>query len=129
MDWKIIIDNDELIICSAQEAQAKGVYPNRLGWWKKDPKIGAVIVFQSETDFALGKASLDYVTKPKAEGRLKEAFVLLLRGGINGQNEFVNAATIEEVKALLRNITPREGKWGLFWWLCAELCHPNAVPF
>jgi hypothetical protein len=129
MDWKSIIDNDELNICSAQEAQAKGVYPNRLGWLKKDPKIGAVIVFQSETDFALGKASLDYVAKPKAEGRLKEAFVLLLRGGINGQSEFVNAATIEEVKALLHGITPRKGNWGPFWWLQAELCHPNAVPF
>jgi hypothetical protein len=129
MDWETIINDGELNICSAQEAQAKGVYPNRLGWLKKDPKIGVVIVYQSETDFALGKASLDYVAKPKAEGRLKEAFVLLLRRGINGQNEFVNAATIEEVKALLRNIPPREGNWGPFWWLQAELCHPDAVPY
>jgi hypothetical protein len=129
INWKAIIDNDGLIICSAQEAQAKGVYPNRLGWLKKDPKIGAVIVFQSETDFALGKASLDYIAKPKAEGRLKEAFVLLLRRGVNGHLEFINSATIEEVEALLHNNPPREGTWGPFWWLQAELCHPNAVPF
>jgi hypothetical protein len=118
MDWKSIIDNGGLSICSAQEAKAKDVYPNRLGWLKEDPKIGAAIVFQSETDFALGKAILEYLVKAKG---LKEAFVLLLRRGVNGHLEFVNAATIEEVEALLRNIKPTEGNWGPFWWLEAEL--------
>jgi hypothetical protein len=129
MDWKSIIDNGGLIICSAQEAKAKGVYPNRLGWLKENPKIGAVIVFQSETDFALGKASLEYLAKAKAEKGLKEAFILLLRRGVNGHLEFINAATTEEVEALLRNNKPTEGIWGQFWWLEAELCDPNTVPF
>jgi hypothetical protein len=129
MDWKSIIDNDGLIICSVQEAKAKGVYPNRLAWLKENPKIGAVIVFQSETDFAFGKASLEYITKAKAEERLEKGYVILVRGSMNGRLEFVNAATIEEVEALVRNIPPHDGKWGPFWWLRAELCHPNAVPF
>jgi hypothetical protein len=129
MDWETIINDGELIICSEQEAKAKGVYPNRLGWLKENPRIGVAIVFQSETDFAFGKASLDYITKAKAEGRLDEAFMLLLRRGVNGHLEFVNAATLEEIEALLRNIPPRKGNWGPFWWLQAELCHPDAVPY
>jgi hypothetical protein len=132
MDWKKIIDSGGLICCSTQEAQAKGVYPNRLGWLKENPKIGAIVVFQSDTDFALGKAGLEYVTKAKAEKRLKEAFVLLVRRGVgvNGHLEFVNAATIEEAEASLHNNKPREGNWGPFWWISAnELCEPNAVPF
>jgi hypothetical protein len=130
MDWKIIINNGGIIICSAQQAKAKGVYPNRLGWLKENPKIGEAIVYQSETDFALGQASLEYLVKAKAGGRLDEAFVLLLCRGMNGQPEFVNAATIEEVQALLRNIKPTEGNWGPFWWLRAELCDdPDDVPY
>jgi hypothetical protein len=130
MDWKSIIDNGGLIICSAQEAKAKGVYPNRLGWLKEDPKIGAAIVFQSETDFALGKASLEYLATAKAEGRLKEAFVLLVRRGMNGQPEYVNDATIEKVEASICNIRPTEGNWGQpYWWLEADLGDPNTVPY
>jgi hypothetical protein len=116
MDWKSIIDNGGIAICSAEEAQAKGVYPNRLGWLKEDPKIGAVIVFQSETDFAFGKNSLEYVTKAKVEKRLKEAYVVLVRGGMNDYHlehlEYINDATIEKIKALVHNIRPRGGSGG-----------------
>jgi hypothetical protein len=43
MDWETIINDGELNICSAQEAQAKGVYPNRLGWLKKIAHSGSVV--------------------------------------------------------------------------------------
>jgi hypothetical protein len=103
MDWKKIIDSGGIITCSTQEAQAKGVYPNRLAWTKDNTKIGAVVVFQSDTDFALGKAGLEYLAKAKAKKRLEKAYVILVRRSVNGHLEFVNAATIEEVEASLHN--------------------------
>ena len=62
MKWKEAVANGKLKV-----AQPKGIYPNLLAWIDGNPRVGAVVVFQSESDFALGKAGLDYVTcvRPK----------------------------------------------------------------
>ncbi len=56
MKWKEAVANGKLKV-----AQPKGIYPNLLAWIDGNPRVGAVVVFQSESDFALGKAGLDYV--------------------------------------------------------------------
>lgn len=132
MDWKNIIDNDgNLRLCSDAEAQAKKVYPNRLGWPATQPKIGAVVVFKSKTDFALSSVGLDYIVDAVRQHRIEQGFVLLLRKD-RGKFVFVNAAPVEEVKAALNNNRPIDGEWGPYWWLPADLAlflAPDTVPY
>ena len=121
LEWKKILESDDLRLCSIEEAQAKKVYPNRLAWLATQPKIGAVAVFQSQgADFALGSAGLDYIVDAVREQRIEKGFVLLLRKDIVGKLTFVNAAAVEEVKAALQNNRQMEGKWGAYWWLPAD---------
>ena len=124
MDWQSIINDGNITMVGP-----KGIYPNRLAWLKDNPRIGAVVVFQSQTDFALGKAGLDHIIKAKATGHLDEAYVLLLRASVNGRPQFINAAPVEEIAARLHKEMPREGQWGPFWWLPAGLTDPDEMPW
>jgi hypothetical protein len=117
LDWPTIIATGKLIECSILEAQTKGIYPNRLAWIKDQLKVGIVVVYRGDTDFAFGKASRDYLNAAKQEGRITEAYIVLL----DRDGTFVNAAPLETVKELISTITPWPGKWGEFWWLPAEL--------
>ena len=105
------------------------MYPNRLGWLQDNPRIGALIVFQSESDFALGKSGFDHILKAKAEGRIDEGHVLLLRANGSARPQFINSAPVEKIAAMLRNEVPREGKWGPFWWLQAGLTEAEEMPW
>jgi hypothetical protein len=124
--WKDAIANGTLKIIPTTLAQSKGIYPNTIAHIDGHPRVGAVVVFQSDADFALGKAGLDYVTAAKAEGRLDEGWVLLLRRKGNAF-EFVNAAPLEVVAGVVANTPSRMGQWGEFWWLPAEI--EVTVPF
>jgi hypothetical protein len=84
------------------------------------------VALQSETDFALGKAGLDYVVKAKAEGRIDEGYVLLLRKHGN-QIEYVDSAPVEVAAKVVSEMSPRSGKWGEFWWLPPGI--DEEVPF
>jgi hypothetical protein len=126
MMWKEAAANGKLKVSPTQAAQAKGVYPNSLAWIDGCPRVGAIVAFQSDSDFALGKAGLDYVTQAKAEGRLDEAWVLLLRKQGNGYL-YVNSATAEAVVKVVTELPTRAGSWGEFWWLPAGF--EMAVPF
>src|SRR5262249_4142970 len=116
--WAEAIANGKLKLCTTSVAQAKGIYPNLLAWIDGHPRIGAIVAFQSETDFALGKAGLDHVTASKAEGRLDEAWVLVLRRKQGMEPyQYVNSATVEAVAKVVSDIPARTGQWGEFWWL------------
>jgi hypothetical protein len=95
LDWRAIIANNRLMISSADEAKAKNVFPNRLSWIKGEPKIGVVVVFRSDPDFALGKASFEYITAAKREGRIDAGYVLLLE----------NLSSLGDCFRLVRDIT------------------------
>jgi hypothetical protein len=116
LEWQSIINEGGLI-----STRPKPVYPNHLGWLKDNPRIGVIKVFQSDTDFALGKIGFDGIVRAKAAGNIDEGYVLLLRANGSGHPTVVKALSVEEVAALLRNEAPREGKWGWFWWIPAEL--------
>ncbi|HEX3339692.1 MAG TPA: hypothetical protein VHT68_11030 [Pseudolabrys sp.] len=126
MDWKKLIENGELEICSTTQAKAREVYPNRIGWLKQDPQVGALVVYQSETDFAIGRAGIDYITNALQQDRIKEGFVVLLRGG--DQPKFVAAATPAEIECAVRGLPIQNGKWGAFWWYNAE-AFDAGIPF
>ena len=123
---KDLVESGKLEISPTQAAQAKGIYPNALAWVDGNPRIGAIVVFQSDNDFALGKAGLDYLTRAKAEGRLDEGQVSLLRKH-GGRYEYVNAAPVEAVTKVVAEMPARGGQWGEFWWLPAEI--EMTVPF
>jgi hypothetical protein len=118
--WKDAIANGTLKITPTSVAQANGIYPNTLAVIDGHPKVGAIVVFQSDTDFALGKAGLDYMTLAKAEGRLDEAWVLFLRK-VGNRFEFVNVAPAETIAKIVNGLVTRSGQWGEFWWLPPEL--------
>jgi len=124
--WKDAIANGTLKISPTSVAQAKGIYPNVLAWIDGQPKIGAVAVFQSDTDFALGKAALEYLIAAKTEDRLDEAWVLFLRK-VGNRFEFVNAAPVETIAKTVNDLVTRSGQWGEFWWLPPEF--EVVVPF
>ena len=123
VDWKSIVKNGELKICSLAKAKAKGVFPNRIGWLADSPKIAGIVVFRSQKgdDFPLSQASVNYLNKGKIEGRVEEDFILFLRRGTNGNLEFVNVMTLEEVQALVRDLPlyePNDASRGSsYWWL------------
>jgi hypothetical protein len=124
--WKDAVENGKLKLSPTQVAQAKSIYPNLLAWIEGQPRIGAIVVFQSDSDFALGKAGLDYVTRAKAEGRLDDAYVLLLRKHGN-RYEYINSNPVEAVTKVVSEMPARAGQWGDFWWLPAGF--EMAVPF
>jgi hypothetical protein len=124
VDWQRAIDTSNIVY-----VQPKDAYPNRFGWLKDNPRIGAVICFQSQTDFALGEKCLNYIIEKKGEKHLDEAYVVLLHANGKGPPEFVNAAPAEEVAAMLRNETPRTGEYGSFWWLKSGLTKPDEMPW
>jgi hypothetical protein len=85
IDWKQTIASGELIVGTMAEAQAKSVFPNRLGWVAERKDVGALIAFQSNgEDVAVSKGGIDYLASAITAGRIKEAFVLLLRRMDNG---------------------------------------------
>src|SRR5262245_8460952 len=115
IDWKRIIDDGNLVI-----KKPSGIFPNAFGWPKDNPRIGAAIVYQSQTDFALGKATLDHALKAKANGRLDEAYVLFVRRGVANGLEFVRAVPAEKIEVRVRNLALYSGNWGSYWWLHAD---------
>jgi hypothetical protein len=132
MDWNDIVNKGHLRICKSADAHQLGVFPNYFGWLDSNTKIGAAVVFQSENDFALGKASLERLAGAKAEGRVVEAHVVFLRRrkGMNGTPGFVFAATIEEMTAQVEDLALNDGNWGPFWWIPAPRGEPNnGVPW
>ena len=111
MNWKQIINNDELNIWPTEKAEAHGVYfPNAIASLKHDPKVGVLAAFIFDEEQApLGEAGLDYLTKEKQAGRIESGFVLILRKH-ERKLEFVNAIPFEEMKNRLRGHEPH-GDW------------------
>jgi hypothetical protein len=94
---------------------SKQCYPNRL---YGDGEIGAVVAVRGRgDDFALGVAGLTYIVKAEAEGRIKEGFVVLAKQNGGNVLEYIGAELASEVAERLRNVTPREGKWGPYHWI------------
>ena len=127
INWKSLVAEGKLTIGSVEEAMAKNIFPNRLAWVPEQPSVGAIVAFQSTDDFAIGQESLSYIAKSLREGRIREGYVLLLRKQGTGYT-LVRCATVEQVSVALAGRPPRDGKWGPFWWVPAELT-PELAPF
>jgi hypothetical protein len=124
IDWKAAHAARKLKWSVKSESQTKGVYPNKLGWIIDQPEIGALIVVQGETDFALGKNGLDYQSNAIQEGRIKKSFVVLM----DREYEIVGVAPLEDVIKLVSGVEPRPGQWGPYWWITADFRLANTSP-
>ena len=136
VDWKNVVKKwrPENLFADDGEGE-KGVFPNRIAWLADDPKIAGIVVFKSQNgdDFPLSQASVNYLSKGKIEGRVEEDFILLLRRGTNGDLEFVNAITLEEVRALVASLPLHEpndaSRGSSYWWLPGTQTVDEEVPF
>jgi hypothetical protein len=118
-DLKAAWTNGELKMCSQLKAQAERIYPNRAGWFKDDSlKAGLVFVYQGKKgrDYPLNENALNRVIEGKHSGKMREAWIINLRRGDNGE-EFVDAAPAETVLAMFCSQKPMDGDWGRYWWL------------
>jgi hypothetical protein len=80
VDWKTIIKNGGLVMCSEAEAKALKILPNRLGFAKDNPRLGALIAFQH--DNGLWPVSVNGMNLAKAKleaGEFDSMDVLQLR--------------------------------------------------
>jgi hypothetical protein len=135
VDWKNVVKNGGLKICSPAKAKALSIFPNRIGWCADNPKVAGIVVFKSQNgdDFPLSQASVNYLTKGKIEGRVEQDFILFVRRGTNGDLEFVNVMTLEEVQAAVRHLAlydPKDASRGSsYWWLPGTTTVDEEVPF
>jgi hypothetical protein len=104
---------------------SNGEIPNK--FYGDGKNVGAVVAMRSRgVDFALNLDALDYVCKAEAEGRIKEGYVVLAVKENGGAPGYVAHARANEVAERLRNVTPRDGKWGKYYWLTSAL-QPEGV--
>jgi hypothetical protein len=80
---------------------------------------GVLFVQQSLTwsEYALSAAGLAYLLTALKELRITTGYVVL----INREGEEVARKPVSEVAALVENIPPRNGPYGPYWWLNADL--------
>jgi hypothetical protein len=102
---------------SSERTRALGVWPNQL-WHNVISKEGAVVVQQSNQwgDYALSRAGFKTIRDALAADKLSAGFVVLQ----NREHEQVACKSIDEMEELLRNIAPRTGRLGDFWWLRSD---------
>jgi hypothetical protein len=102
---------------SIELGKALGVYPNEL---RHDGNgHGALVVWkaQNSDDFPMNKSGVEYLVKAHRDGRVDGRVVLARRR--DGKIETVAVKDIEQVAAMISNVTPKEGRFGPYWWLNA----------
>lgn len=127
LNWAKLLEEDQVTFGTVESAKKKNIFPNRLAWVPEHPGVGALAVFQSQEDFAIGKAGLDYILNAQRDGRIQEGYVLLL-GKSGPPYVYVNSAPAAEVAEALAEEPLRDGKWGAFRWVASELI-PKCEPF
>jgi hypothetical protein len=95
------------------------VTPNEL-LFHNITKRGAVVVRRAKnySEFALSKAAVDYLQAALQEGRITEALVILAE---RDRDVIVCIKPLVEVVASLVGIEPRDGPFGPYWWMNADL--------
>jgi hypothetical protein len=98
---------------SFQLGKEIGAYPNRL-FHNADTKCGAIVAFRGNSDsWAVNEAAINYLSDAVRDGRIDKGFVILA----TRPKTVVSVMEIEEVKKLLKGMTPRDGDFGRYWWL------------
>jgi hypothetical protein len=101
-----------------ERTKALGIWPNQL-WHHRTNGSGALIVKKSQrfNEYPLSKAGLDYVVDAVQSGKITAGFV----GLRNGRGEIVTCKNVLDVASLVQNAVPRDGPFGQYWWVRADL--------
>jgi hypothetical protein len=108
--------NGQWLPFSEVRTKALGIFPNQL--WRNGT-TGALVVRKPKgyDEYPLGKTGLDYLISAQQGGRISEALVALA----TWQNDVVAIKPASEVATALANITPRDGPFGVYWWMADDL--------
>jgi len=89
-------------------------------------RVGAVIANKNlqYTSYALNKGDFDRLLAAKQSGRVDLAFVVAVANGA-----YVTHHDAEEYAELLRDLTPRSGRFGEFWTLTEQDVTGEEAPF
>jgi hypothetical protein len=113
------LNNSDWRPFSEERTKALNVFPNQL--WKNG-NAGALVVMKSAkyAEYALSKVGLDYLIGAQQAARISDAYVALATGQAGGLTVVVTKPA-SEVAAAVASITPRDGTFGLYWWMKADL--------
>jgi hypothetical protein len=111
-----------------EKLDALGVTPNQL-WANSSSTAGALVVKKSASypEYALSKAGLDYLHAAEQAGKITSGYVVLVKWD-TGKLVVVQIKPVAEVVAGLAGIPPRDGPFGPYWWLNADLTPHGARP-
>jgi hypothetical protein len=110
-----------------EKLDALGITPNQL-WANNRITAGALVVKKSTqyAEYALGKAGVDYLHAAVQAGKITSGYVVLAKWDA-AKLVVVQIKPVVEVVAELDGIPPRDGPFGPYWWMNADLT-PHARP-
>jgi hypothetical protein len=115
-----------------ESIKALGVWPNQL-WHNSIERLGALVIFkpQAYEEYPVSQAGLQYVLKAHVAERIAGHVVLACRQ--NWKPAVVAVKDVAAVAAVLEGVPPRDGPYGLYWWLRADFTldrfSPDERPF
>jgi hypothetical protein len=105
---------------STERNKTIGCWPNQL-WANPEAKAGALVITKPEQydEYPINQIGLNYVSDALQAGRIKHAFVVLARG-YDRDFTVVAIKPVADVLAMLADIPTRAGRYGRYWWVCAD---------
>jgi hypothetical protein len=105
---------------AASQAKVLNIHPNQL-WFNSTTNAGALVVPKSSKyeEYAVSKAGIDYVVAADRAQKIT-GLVALIRWQ---ERKLITIACkpIADVATALANIPPRDGPFGPYWWVRADL--------
>jgi hypothetical protein len=107
------------------QTKALAIHPNQL-WHNNNTNAGALVVTKSSKyeEYAVSKAGIDYMLAADRAQKVT-GYVVLLRWQ-EGKLTVVASKPIAAVAAALADIPPRDGPFGPYWWVRADLTPDGA---
>ena len=108
---------------SPEKCDALGVTPNQL-WANTSSTAGALVVKKSPRypEYAVSEAGLNYLHAAVQAGKIISGDVVLVTWS-GGKLTVVQSKPVAEIIAALDGIAPRDGPFGVYWWV-----NPDATP-
>jgi hypothetical protein len=92
----------------------KKIWPNDLKQ-RRDTNTGILVVPQSKQwpEFAMSEGGLNYLHNAVQDEKIPDGVVVL----VDRAGDIVDCKPVDEVVAMVAEVTPREGPLGPYWWL------------
>jgi hypothetical protein len=84
-------------------------------------KIGALVAKGAKyAEIAVSKSGLDYLWAAVRGGKISRGIVALARREDGGRPVVTKEMDVADVVESVKDIPPREGDWGQYWWFYAD---------